>query len=199
MLKELLGDLWTEAIEEKLKGKIELVGSEPKVPKTRLDEVILERNTYKTQADGLMVKLEEASKAAETVEDLKIKLTNVQSDHETFVKGIETEKVNTTKKNALSKHLKSENVLNPELLIPFYDLENLTITDEGTISGAKEKTESLKKQFASQFGKVTTKTPEIIKAFNDKAFKDLTLAERTQLKAEDPDGYASARKAHYNN
>ena len=198
MLKELLGDLWTEAIEGKLKGKIELVGSEPKVPKTRLDEVILERNNYKTQVDGLVLKVEEASKAVLGVDDLKIQLANVKSDHETFVKGIETEKVNTTRKNALIKYLKDdENVLSPELLVPFYDLETLTIADN-KISGAKEKTESLKSQFPDQFGKKVTKTPDIITVFNDKSFKDLSSKEKLELKLSDPDGYQAARKAHLN-
>jgi vacuolar-type H+-ATPase subunit I/STV1 len=195
MLKELLGDLWSQEIEDALKGKMELVGSEPKIPKSRFDAVNQEKKDLKAKVDELLKKLEDSTNDAETIEQLKNQLTQTKTEYDSYVENVKTEKVNSQKKDALISYLKEENVLNPELLLPFYNLEEITF-DGDKLVGITAKTESLKIKFKDQFGEVKVKSPDITNKFKDKAYKDLSLAERTAWKQKDPQGYAAARQAH---
>lgn len=196
-LKELLGDLWTEEIEAKLKDKVELVGSkENMIPKVRFDKVNDDKKDLQKKVDELLEDIKKFSAESETVEDLKSKLIATQKQYDDYVENSKTEKVNDSKRSALIEYLKSDaKALNPELLVQFYPLDELSF-DGDKLIGHVAKTESLKLKFKDQFGEVTTETPPINSVYKNKSFKDLSPADRMKFKQEDPNGYEAARKAY---
>jgi len=195
-LKELLGDLYTEEIEAKLKDKVVLKSEQDNmIPKTRFDQVNKDKKEYKEKLEEAMSKLEGFGDSEATIEELKGKLATMKGEHEAFIVGIEKEKVNSKKKDALKSHLKTMNVLNPELLLQFYDLETLSF-DGDSLMGHVAKTEQLKEKYKDQFGVETTKSPDITMKFKNKLFKDMTPSEKIVFKQEDPSAYEKARGAY---
>ena len=198
MLKELLGSLWTQEIEDALKGKVEAVGSEPKIPKSRFDEVNDEKNGLKTQVDDLLEKLKKVQSEADSVETLKTQITELTQTHDEYVKGVELEKVNSKKKAAVIKILEEKKALNPNLFVQFYDLSKLSFVDGGVLVGAKEITDKLVLDYPDQFGKTSQETPDLtVTDYKGKKFAEMTLKEKTELKQKEPEKYAQLRAAHY--
>lgn len=200
MLKELLGELWTEEIEAKLTGKVEVVGNEQRIPKDRFDQVNTEKNQYKSKVEELMTTIKELEKGSEVTETLRTQLAELRTTHDEYVQKVELDKVNGKKIAALTKMLKeTHNAISPDLLIASYDLSKLSFGDNNELVGAKETTDKLKEKYPSQFGEVVVKTPDVTKGkYKGKAFAEMSLNERTEFKESDPEGYRTARAAHLN-
>jgi len=199
MLKELLGELYTSEIEAKLNGK-ELVlksDQENMIPKYRFDEVNTSKKELELKVEDLLKDVSKYSDVETTIGGLKEKISTITTEYESFVEKTNKEKEDGKKLSALKKYLGNENVLDPELLIPFYNLDELKFDGEELV-GVKTITEGLKSKFKSQFGEVVTETPDIVHKFKDKKFGDLSLSERTKFKQEDPKGYEVSRKNYYN-
>jgi len=199
MLKELLGDLYTPEIEAKLNGK-ELVlksDQENMIPKYRFDEVNKDKKAAELKVTELIGKIESFGDTETEINDLKGKLSTITTEYNEYVEKSKKDKTNADKVTALKEYLGNENVLDPDLLIPFYNLDELSF-DGGNLVGMNSITENLKTKFKSQFGVVKQKTPDVTMKYKDKLYKDLSLSERIDFKQNDPSGYEAARKAHLN-
>lgn len=131
-------DLATKVLEGLSQKKITVVGEENAIPKSRLDEVIGERDGYKAQVDKINKDLEPIKQAAASVPDLQQKIqamqTEVQQAQDKSDKAIKAGQ----KRLALLEGLLAGGVGDPdarELLTHRFDLEKLELDDKGKIKG----------------------------------------------------------------
>lgn len=110
------------------------------VPLTRFNEVNEEKKQYKEQVDNLnkelgklQKQLEDNQDAAQTIEQLKQQIKD---------KEIEMEKIR--KQNAIKFEVLKYNPNDVADILPHLKDENITINEDGTITGLKEQLEALK-------------------------------------------------------
>ncbi len=195
MIKELLGELYTDEIKAKLEGK-ELVlksDQENMIPKSRFDEVNNAKKDYQAQVEKLKGDLESASKSATDLEALKSQLADTTSEFDTYVQGVELEKVKTKKVNGVIEALKVANAMNPELLLNSFNLDDVNFDDDGKVVGVKATIENLKTQYEGQFGVKTSDSPIIKNNQADSMVWDdvlkMSTQERMDFATKDPETY----------
>ena len=144
--KEIFGEELATQIEATLKEKgINLIvdnKDNPMIPKSRLDEVIGQRNELKTQISELAGQLEGATKASKSKEDYESKIQELLSNNEEMTNNYQrTQLENAIKMKAISEKARDINDLGK-----FLDYDNLSLGEDGNVKGLDEQLASLKEQ-----------------------------------------------------
>jgi len=150
-------DLVTEKLGEDLKlikSKLEGFVKEDtnSIPKYRFDEVVKQKNDYKTEADNFSKELNKIKKSAGDNEELASKIETLQKslkDKEAEFQNKETE---ITKRFALRESLRDSQAKFPDLLEGKFNLDELELTPEGKIKDFEIKLTPVKEKYKDLFG-----------------------------------------------
>ena len=141
MLEELLGEELATQVKEKLGDKqLAVVNDGSWIPKTKFDEVIADKNVYKTQVDNYSKQIEELSKSSSGNEELSKQLEAIKAQAEQekldLLKQLETTKL----ENALKFQLNGK-VHDLDLTLGLINKEQIKLDEKGNI------TEGFEEQF----------------------------------------------------
>jgi hypothetical protein len=158
MKKEELMKL--EGMTEELATKIaEMSAEELKetVPKTRLNEVIAERDNAKKDRDDVVKQLGQLQKETGDVQSLKDKIQELQDNAKESEKAhaaeIQTLKIN----NAVDTALIGAKALNTKAVKALLNLEKAELAEDGTVKGLADQITALQKSDSYLFGSSTPK------------------------------------------
>ena len=161
-----------EGMTEELATKIaEMSAEELKgtIPKSRLDEVIKERDNYKDTNDELLKQLGTLQKENGDVQSLKDKIKELEDGaiekEKTHAAELQSLKVN----NAVDAALLGAKALNTKAVKALLNLENAELDEDGTVKGLAEQIEALKTAEDSKmlFGSSTMKGAKTGESGND--------------------------------
>ena len=143
-----------EGMTEDLATKIaELSAEEMKgmIPKSRLDEVIQERDTAKKDHADVLKQLGALQKESGSVDDLKAQIQKLQDDaketEKTHAAEIQTLKIN----NAVDTALINAKALNAKAVKALLNLEGAELNEDGTVKGLDEQIKNLQTAEDSKF------------------------------------------------
>ena len=152
MKKEELMKL--EGMTEELATKIaEMSADELKgmIPKTRLDEVIMERDNAKKDRDDVVKQLGALQKETGDVQSLKDKIQELQDNakesEKAHVAEIQTLKIN----NAVDTALMGAKALNVKAVKALLNLEGAELAEDGTVKGLADQIKNLQTAEDSKF------------------------------------------------
>lgn len=116
-----------------------------KVPKSRLDEVIAERNTYKDRINNLESEMSNLKELSGDTEALNNKIAELEKTNQKakadFDKAIRQTKI----ENAINLALIEAEAINPATVKPLIKMNDILLTEDGTmVVGLKEQIEKLK-------------------------------------------------------
>lgn len=141
MTEELATKIAEQSAEE-LKGMI---------PKTRLDEVIAERDTAKKDHADVLKQLGVLQKESGNLDDLKNQIQKLQDDakeaEKTHAAEIQTLKIN----NAVDTALLNAKALNTKAVKALLNLEKAELNEDGTVKGLDEQIKALQTADDSKF------------------------------------------------
>ena len=150
-LKELLGEELFEQVEKKLGDKkIDIVNDGRWIPKSKFDDVNIEKNEYKGQIDDLNKELGKLKKQIKDDDEVTKKIGELEKEIENKEK--EMEKMRKT--NAIKFEVLKANPKDVNDILPHIDNEVVKIED-GEIVGLKEQIEKLKEEKAYLFKEET--------------------------------------------
>lgn len=148
--KQQLGDLATTTDGfTKLSSKLNELGYDVLVnqrekaeyiPTSRLNEVISQRDTFKTQAEELNAKLLSMKDGAKGNSELEAKLQELLDQNQNLLTEIETTKMNT------ALMLAAKDAVNPDDVLLFVKKENLTVNKKGEILGLEAEINRVKSE-----------------------------------------------------
>lgn len=182
MKKEELMKL--EGMTEELATKIvEMSGEEMKgmIPKSRLDEVIAERDNAKKSNADLLKQLGTLQKESGDVQSLKDKIKELEDSaketEKTHAAEIHTMKIN----NAVDNALNGAKALNVKAVKALLNLENAELNEDGTVKGLAEQIKALQTADDSKFlfGSSTMKGAKAGEAGNDDGGKGVDTSKMT--------------------
>lgn len=180
-LKELLGEELYKQIMAKAGDKKIIIDDGKMIPKSRFDDVNIQKNDLKEQVDKLNKTLKENTKdfeamkkAAGTNEELKKQLedyeTKINTAQDDFGKTLtakeqewKEKEVNNRKSFTLREKLLMEHA-DPkyiDLLMKEVDLKNVTETDDGKLMGVDDVVKGVKTNYEKLFGKPQLKGPGV--------------------------------------
>lgn len=182
MKKEELMKL--EGMTEDLATKIaELSAEEMKglIPKSRLDEVIKERDDAKTAKDDVLKQLGALQKETGDVQSLKDKIKELEDDAKESAKTHEAELHSLKVNNAVDTALLGAKALNTKAVKALLNLENAELDEDGSVKGLAEQIETLKTAEDSKFlfGSSTMKGAKAGDAGNDDGDKGVDTSKMT--------------------
>lgn len=193
MKKEELMKL--EGMTEEVATKvIEMYDAEKVVPKTRLDEVIAERDNFKTSHADVLKQLGALQKENGDVQSLKNKIQELQDSAKETEKNhaaeIQTLKIN----NAVDNALIGAKALNVKAVKALLNLEKAELDENGSVKGLAEQIKALQTAEDSKFlfGSSTMKGAKVGESGNDDGTKGvdtskMTYSELAAYAAEHPD------------
>ena len=193
MKKEELMKL--EGMTEDLAAKIvEMSTDEMKgmIPKTRLDEVIAERDNAKNSNADLLKQLGSLQKETGDVQSLKDKIKELEDGakeaEKTHAAEIQTLKIN----NAVDTALVGAKALNVKAVKALLNLEKAELDADGTVKGLADQITALQKSDSYLFGSSTMKGAKTGESGNDDGGKGvdtskMTYSELAAYAAEHPD------------
>lgn len=195
MKKEELMKL--EGMTEELASKIaEMSNEEMKgmIPKSRLDEVIAERDNAKNSNADLLKQLGSLQKETGDVQSLKDKIKELEDGAKEAEKAhaaeIQTMKIN----NAVDTALIGAKALNTKAVKALLNLEKAELAEDGTVKGLAEQIKALQTAEDSKFlfGSSTMKGAKTGESGNDDGNKGvdvskMTYSELAAYMAEHPD------------
>lgn len=182
MKKEELMKL--EGMTEELATKIvEMSGEEMKgmIPKSRLDEVIAERDNAKKSNADLLKQLGTLQKESGDVQSLKDKIKELEDSaketEKTHAAEIHIMKIN----NAVDNALNGAKALNVKAVKALLNLENAELNEDGTVKGLAEQIKALQTADDSKFlfGSSTMKGAKAGEAGNDDGSKGVDTSKMT--------------------
>ena len=185
-LEGLSEDLATKIAEmsaEELKGMI---------PKSRLDEVIAERDNAKEDHADVLKQLGALQKETGDVQSLKDKIQELQDNatetEKTHAAEIQTLKIN----NAVDTALIGAKALNTKAVKALLNLEGAELAEDGSVKGLAEQITALQKSDSYLFGSSTMKGAKTGESGNDDGGKGvdtskMTYSELAAYAAEHPD------------
>lgn len=121
------------------------------VPKTRLDEVIKERDGYKGTLADRDKQLEDLKKSSGDNEELKKQIADMQKANTEALKAKDDEILNIRKTNAVEKAVSGAKAKNAKAVMALLDLENAELQDDGTVKGLDEQLKKLKESEDTAF------------------------------------------------
>lgn len=152
-LKEILGEELFNQVTSKLGDqKIDIVSNGNWIPKDKFDAVNNDKKTYKSQVDGLNIKLGELQgqlkdngEATKTIEALQKTIT----DNEAKMKDLQ-------KDTAIKLAIKDAKVKDADVISLLIDKGKIEIAEDGTMKGLDEQLTTLKESKAFLFAEETT-------------------------------------------
>lgn len=121
------------------------------VPKSRLDEVIQERDTYKGTLSERDKQLENLKKSSGDNEELKQQIVQMQKENADAIKAKDQEIAKIRLDNAVEKALSENKAKNIKAVIANLDLENAELLEDGTVKGLSEQLDKLKSDEGTAF------------------------------------------------
>lgn len=186
-LKSKLGDLYTPELETKL-NELQLI------PKSRLDEVIKQREDYKTELEQKDSQLKQYESDLQTLKDsakdlpeLKEKISKMQEEKEQLAKELDSKLLETNRTFELHKRLMADQVNDEDARNILIGKLNDVQFKDGKLVGYDDVVNPLKESptFKNWFGKETlqgnehqTGDGEQAKMITYEQFKQMTPAER---------------------
>ena len=169
MTEELATKIAEQSAEE-LKGMI---------PKTRLDEVIAERDTAKKDHAEVLKQLGALQKETGDVQSLKDKIQELQDNakeaEKTHAAEMQTLKIN----NAVETALIGAKALNTTAVKALLKLEGAELAEDGTVKGLSDQIAALQKSDAYLFGSSTMKGAKTGESGNDDGGKGVDTSKMT--------------------
>ena len=172
-LEGMTEDLATAVVKlsaEELKGMI---------PKSRLDEVIVERDNAKKDHADVLKQLGVLQKETGDVQSLKDKIQELQDNakeaEKTHATEIKTLKIN----NAVDNALVSEKALNIKAVKALLNLEGAELDETGSVKGLAEQITALKKSDSYLFGSSTMKGAKTGESGNEDGDKGVDTSKMT--------------------
>lgn len=141
-LSEAQAEKVANASAEELKGYI---------PKTRLDEVIKERDTYKTTLSDRDKQLEDLKKSSGDNEALKTQIADMQKANAEAIKAKDAEIAKIKLDNAVEKALAEGKAKNTKAVMALLNLEGAELAEDGTVKGLAEQIDKLKADEGTSF------------------------------------------------
>lgn len=141
-LSEEQADKVAKASNEELKGYI---------PKSRLDEVIKERDTYKSTLSDRDKQLEDLKKSSGDNEALKTQIADMQKANGEAIKAKDAEIAKIRMDNAVEKALSENKAKNTKAVMALLNLEGAELGEDGTVKGLSEQIDKLKADEGTAF------------------------------------------------
>lgn len=141
-LSEELADKVAKASSDELKGYI---------PKSRLDEVIKERDTFKGTVEERDKQLEELKKSSGDNEALKTQIAEMQKANAEAIKAKDAEIAKIKLDNAVEKALGESKAKNSKAVMALLNLEGAELAEDGSVKGLAEQIEKLKADEGTSF------------------------------------------------
>ena len=193
MTEELATKIAEQSAEE-LKGMI---------PKTRLDEVIAERDTAKKEHDDVLKQLETLKKETGDVQSLKDKIseleTTAKESAKTHAAEIQTLKIN----NAVDTALIGAKALNTKAVKALLNLEGAELAEDGTVKGLAEQIKSLQTADDSKFlfgsSAPVMKGAKVGESGNEDGDKTMTIEKFRKMSPADRYNYSVTNPNEYKN
>lgn len=148
-LETLLGTELFNQVKEKLGDKKLIFDDGRMIPKSRLDEVTEQKNSFKAQIDALNKDLDGLKKSVKDNEGASAKIKELQD----AITAKEAESAAITKKFAVREALKNAECKHPELFEGRFDLAKIEM-DGDKIKGFDDLLKPIKEQYVDQFGTV---------------------------------------------
>lgn len=179
---------------EELKGMI---------PKTRLDEVIAERDSAKKDHADVLKQLGLLQKENGDVQSLKDKIQELQDNakeaEKTHAAEIQTLKIN----NAVDTALLNAKALNTKAVKALLNLEGAELKEDGTVKGLDEQIKSLQTSDDSKFmfgsSAPTLKGAKIGESGNDDGDKGMTIEQFRKMSPAERYNYSLTNPNEYKN
>ena len=169
MTEELATKIAEQSAEE-LKGMI---------PKSRLDEVIAERDNAKKDHADVLKQLGALQKETGDVQSLKDKIQELQDNakeaEKTHAAEIQTLKIN----NAVDTALIGAKALNTKAVKALLNLEGAELAEDGSVKGLAEQITALQKSDSYLFGSSTMKGAKTGESGNDDGGKGVDTSKMT--------------------
>lgn len=156
-IKKLLGDDLFAQVQTKLgdnllflhaKNQKVVVDDGTLIPKSRFDEVIEQKNTYKTQAETLNTDLTKLKKELKDNEGATTKIQEMQDQ----IKAKGDEVIVIQKRYALRDALRENNAKHVELLEAKFDLSKIEVGADGKIKDLDKLMTPIKETYKDLFG-----------------------------------------------
>ena len=201
MKKEELMKLQEKGMTEELATAVaELIAEEMKgmIPKTRLDEVIADRDNYKNSNADLLKQLGSLQKETGDVQSLKDKIQELQDNakeaEKTHAAEIQTLKIN----NAVETALVGAKALNVKAVKALLTLDKAELAEDGTVKGLADQITALQKSDGYLFGSSTPTvkgatvgepSDEVDKGMTKEKLRQMSPAERYNFAVKNPTEY----------
>lgn len=202
MKKEEL--LKLEGMTEDLATKIaEMSAEEMKgmIPKTRLDEVIAERDNAKKDHADVLKQLGALQKETGDVQSLKDKIKNLEDGakeaEKTHAAEIQTLKIN----NAVDTALIGAKALNVTAVKALLKLEGAELSEDGSVKGLADQITALQKSDSYLFGSSTPKLKgaTVGESGNEEGDKGMTIEKFRKMSPADRYNYSITNPNEYKN
>jgi len=152
ILKELLGDLYTKEIEEKVGDKKLIVLDEGKyIPIDKFNSKLEEVKQQKEQLDEYKKQLKEIEKKAKGNEELENTIKDLRADNEKKDLDYQATIKAKDKDFAIQNGIKGEQGKNVKAIKALLDMDKITVDDKG-ITGLSDQLKKLKESDAYLFG-----------------------------------------------
>ena len=163
-LKELLGEELAAQVTEKLGDKKLMLDDGKMIPKSRLDEVIEQKNGYKTQVEALNTELTGLKKSVKDNEGATAKITELQD----AIAKKDAENLTIQKKYALREELSRSGAKYSDLLESKFDLGKIELDADGKVKDAENLIKPYKESYKELFGEIVVKGADVREGSNPK-------------------------------
>lgn len=171
------------------------------IPKSRLDEVIAERDTAKKDHAEVLKQLGVLQKETGDVQSLKDKIQELQDNaketEKTHATEIQTLKIN----NAVDSALTGAKALNPKAVKALLNLENAELDEDGSVKGLADQISALQKSDGYLFGSSAPnmKGAKVGESGNDDGDKTMTIEKFRKMSPSERYNYSITNPTEYKN
>jgi len=152
VLKELLGDLYTDEIEKKVGGAKLIILDEGKyIPIDKFNSKLEEVKQQKEMIDEYKKQLKDLEKKAKGNEELENEISKLRADNEKKDLDYQATIKTQTKDFAIQNGIKGEQGKNVKAIKALLDMDKITVDDKG-ITGLSDQLKKLKESDAYLFG-----------------------------------------------
>lgn len=200
MKKEELMKL--EGMTEELATEIAKMSAEEAkgmIPKTRLDEVIAERDNAKKDHADVLKQLGALQKENGSVEDLKAQIQKLQDDAKEAEKAHNAEMLTLKINNAVETALINAKALNAKAVKALLNLEGAELAEDGTVKGLDEQIKNVQKSDGYLFGSSAPamKGAKVGESGNEDGDKGMTIEKFRKMSPAERHNYSITNPNEY--
>ncbi|WEV51668.1 phage scaffolding protein [Lactobacillus sp. ESL0731] len=165
-------------------------GEDINAAKGNAAELSTENESLKQQIANRDKDLKKLRKESSDNEDLSKQLKDWQDKYKQDTEQLNQQLSQTKLANAINQALTADKVRNPKAIKGLLNMDDIKLNDKGELIGLDEQIAAIKKSDAYLFdegSKQPYNPASGSPATNTKAFKDLSLVERVQLKRDNPE------------